>query len=65
VHALLRQIHNRGNHTINQELLKSGLRTETFVILAESWHTFCEPYADTHGRLPADPDPPPQTYDPR
>jgi hypothetical protein len=36
VHVLLRQIHNRGNHTINQELLKSGLHADIFVILAES-----------------------------
>lgn len=39
MHSLPRQIHNRGNHTINQELLKSGLHAERFVILAEKWHS--------------------------
>jgi hypothetical protein len=40
VHALPRQIHNRGKHTINQELLISGLHGGMLVILAESWRCF-------------------------
>ena len=51
IRALLRQIHNRGRHTINPELLISGLRAGMSVILGESWRCFfCAPYADTQGQ---------------
>jgi hypothetical protein len=51
IRALLRQIHNRVKHTINPELLISGLRVGMFVILGESWRCFfCAPYADTQGQ---------------
>ncbi len=51
IRALLRQIHNRGKHTINPELLISGLRAGMSVILGESWRCFfCAPYADTQGQ---------------
>jgi hypothetical protein len=36
VHALLRQIFDRGKHTINLQLLISGIQAEMVVILAEN-----------------------------
>ena len=44
-----------GSTTINSGLLISGLRAHTAVILAQNLaRFFCEPYADTRGRFPAD-----------
>src|ERR1019366_3740 len=40
LHALPRQIHNRGKHTINQELLISGVHLHMRVIFGKSWRCF-------------------------